>query len=69
MSEAVPNRLVALLKAIRETAHLMVGMPDYARYVAHRRARHPDEPVMTRGQFALERMARRFEGGGAGRCC
>lgn len=52
-------------------ARLMVGVPDYASYVAHRRAAHPGEPVMTRTEFHRERMERRF-GGGAdriGRCC
>lgn len=54
-----------------ETARLMVGVPDYPRYVAHRRARHPGEPVMTEAEFHRDRLARRY-GGGPGsppRCC
>jgi uncharacterized short protein YbdD (DUF466 family) len=54
-----------------ETARLMVGLPDYDRYLAHRRAVHPHEPAMTRDEFHRERTERRF-GGGAGRisrCC
>ncbi len=58
-----------LLRRVVETTHLMVGLPDYQRYVAHRRARHPGAPVMSRPEFVAERMARRFEGGGPGRCC
>ena len=54
---------------VRETARLMVGLPDYRRYVAHRRARHPGAPVMTEAEFVRERMARRYEGNGPGRCC
>ncbi len=29
------------------TARLMVGVPDYDNYVAHRKAHHPEEPIMT----------------------
>jgi uncharacterized short protein YbdD (DUF466 family) len=54
---------------LRETAHLMVGLPDYRRYVAHRTARHPGEPVMSRSEFVLERLNRRLGGTGPGRCC
>jgi uncharacterized short protein YbdD (DUF466 family) len=65
-------RSVALLgrlwRRLAETANLMVGLPDYRNYVAHRLARHPGSAVMTRGEFTRERMRRRFEGG-AGRCC
>ena len=34
-------------------ARLMVGVPDYETYVAHRRAEHPDEPIMTYEEFYL----------------
>ena len=27
------------------TARLMIGVPDYETYVAHRRANHPQEPI------------------------
>ncbi len=56
---------------LRQSANLMVGQPDYDAYVAHRRTRHPDEPVMTREEFFLERQAARFGDGGrrALRCC
>jgi uncharacterized short protein YbdD (DUF466 family) len=59
----------AWLRRIRETAHLMVGLPDYRRYVEHRRANHPGEAVMNRSEFVLERLNRRFGGKGVGRCC
>ena len=29
------------------TARLMIGVPDYETYVAHRQATHPDQPIMT----------------------
>lgn len=49
------------------TGRLMVGIPDYQAYLAHRRTSHPNEPVMTRAQFHRERTERRF--GGVSRCC
>jgi uncharacterized short protein YbdD (DUF466 family) len=61
--------LATLWKRIRETGNLMVGLPDYERYVAHIRERHPDRPAMSRAEFVAERTKRRYEGGGAGRCC
>ncbi len=61
--------LTQFWRGLIETAHLMVGLPDYRRYVAHRQARHPDEAVMTQAEFVQERTQRRFEGGRVGRCC
>lgn len=63
------ERIALLLRRVAETAHLMVGLPDYQRYVAHVAARHPGKRAMTRAEFVAERTARRFEGRGSGRCC
>ena len=59
------------LRGIGRTAHLMVGVPDYDAYVAHRSRDHPGEPVMSLKEFHRERTARRFDGGAEGisRCC
>lgn len=58
-------------RRVVETARLMVGVPDYDTYVAHRRETHPDLPVMTKTEFFRERQDRRYGGGpnGAFRCC
>ena len=57
-------------RRLKETANLMVGLPDYDNYVAHRSATHPDEAVMTREAFFRDRQARRYGAGGGGlRCC
>jgi uncharacterized short protein YbdD (DUF466 family) len=61
--------LARFLALFRETALLMVGFPDYQRYVAHRQARHPGEAVMSRDAFVRERTLRRYDGRGPGRCC
>jgi uncharacterized short protein YbdD (DUF466 family) len=58
-----------LLRRLRETVHLMVGLPDYGRYVSHVEIHHPGQPVMSRAEFVAERTARRFDGKGPGRCC
>ena len=51
-----------------ETARLMVGLPDYANYLAHQRARHPEREPMTETQFFRACQQKRY-GGGQGRCC
>lgn len=51
-----------------ESARLAVGVPDYERYLAHRRQAHPDQPVMSRAEFHAERMRARY-GRGRSRCC
>jgi uncharacterized short protein YbdD (DUF466 family) len=53
------------------TARLMVGLPDYDVYLAHRRSAHPGEPAMSREEFHRERTERRYCGGAdrIGRCC
>ena len=54
-----------------KTARLMVGVPDYDTYVAHRLAHHPDEPVMSYEEFFRERQNARYavEKGRFKGCC
>ena len=42
------------------TARLMIGVPDYETYVAHRRANHPGLPIMSYEQFFVERQEARY---------
>ncbi|HXW24758.1 MAG TPA: YbdD/YjiX family protein [Xanthobacteraceae bacterium] len=42
------------------TARLMVGIPDYETYVAHRKANHPGQAVMTYEEFFVERQEARY---------
>ena len=46
----------------------VVGAPDYARYLAHQREKHPDATPLSREEFARERERARYEGTG-NRCC
>jgi uncharacterized short protein YbdD (DUF466 family) len=54
-----------------QTARLMVGIPDYETYVAHRKAHHPIEPVMSYAEFFRERQSARYatENGRLKGCC
>jgi uncharacterized short protein YbdD (DUF466 family) len=61
---AAAGRLARGLGVVRA----VVGAPDYDRYVAHCRARHPDAPVLDRAAFERERLAARYDRPGA-RCC
>lgn len=38
----------------------MVGVPDYDTYVAHRRAHHADQPIMSYAEFFRERQEARY---------
>lgn len=60
MSESLA-RFVALVRRI-------IGAPDYAVYLAHVRARHPDREPMSEQDFVAERLNARYEKPGA-RCC
>ena len=54
-----------------QTARLMVGVPDYDNYVAHRKADHRAEPIMTYVEFFRERQNARYacEKGRFKGCC
>ena len=58
-------------RSIAQTARLMVGVPDYEAYVAHRQKDHPGEPVMSYEAFFRERQSSRYgaNGGKISRCC
>jgi uncharacterized short protein YbdD (DUF466 family) len=60
-----------LVSKLKRTARLMVGVPDYESYVAHRKSHHPGEPVMTFEEFFRERQSSRYgaSGGKISRCC
>ncbi len=68
---AMPQFFRKAGEALARTARLMVGVPDYDAYVAHRSAHHPNEPVMSYEDFFRERQASRYGAGGGriSRCC
>ena len=75
MSPQPPTRFHTLKDWLRagarklaQSARLAVGVPDYEAYVAHRRAHHPREPVMSYAEFFRERQSARYRRGSS-RCC
>ena len=58
------RRFAVLLSALRR----VVGMPDYAAYVAHLRTAHPEAPVPSERAFFEDYLRQRYEGGPT-RCC
>jgi uncharacterized short protein YbdD (DUF466 family) len=64
----VTSPLRRLWCKLREGGALMVGVPDYDRYVAHMREHHPEQEPMTRDAFVRARMEARYGGQGTGKC-
>ena len=56
--------LALTLTALRR----MLGMPDYAAYLAHLRTKHPDCPEPTEREFYDQYVRSRY-GDGTSRCC
>jgi uncharacterized short protein YbdD (DUF466 family) len=50
------------------TLRRIVGAPDYAVYLAHHRACHPDRAPLGEREFIADRLAARYERPGS-RCC
>ena len=71
MQRNITTPLLQFARKAMRTARLMVGVPDYDAYVAHRRSAHPEEPVMSHDEFFRERQASRYgaNGGKISRCC
>jgi len=55
------SRCAAALRAI-------AGVPDYGRYLAHMRSRHPGDRIMSESEFNYSRLSDRYNRVGS-RCC
>jgi uncharacterized short protein YbdD (DUF466 family) len=60
--------MLARLRIAARTLRTVLGAPDYERYVAHVRARHPGREPMTREAFVRDRLEARYSKPGS-RCC
>ena len=60
--------LGARVAAAARIVRAIVGAPDYERYLAHMRRRHPAQRPLTRDEFVSASMRDRYEKPGA-RCC
>jgi uncharacterized short protein YbdD (DUF466 family) len=56
------------LRAAARVVRAMMGAPDYERYLAHVRARHPDLEPLSHEAFVRERLEARYSRPGS-RCC
>lgn len=65
--EALGAGLSAARSAGR-VARAILGAPDYERYLAHMRRRHPGAAVDSPAEFARRRLEERYSRPGA-RCC
>lgn len=64
------RKLQHVASFFRQSARLMVGVPDYDNYVAQMALNHPGEPVMSYEAFFRERQEARFGRGKCNtRCC
>ncbi|MET0371347.1 MAG: CstA-like transporter-associated (seleno)protein [Sphingobium sp.] len=61
--------MIPLLRRLRQTARLMVGLPDYDAYLRHMRDHHPGVAAMDRIAFFRDRQEARYGGRNGGKCC
>lgn len=62
------SQLVVLVAGVARTLRAILGVPDYDRYLEHCHAHHPDALPMTRDQFAIDLLERKYSRPGT-RCC
>jgi uncharacterized short protein YbdD (DUF466 family) len=58
----------ARVRSVCSACRQVFGMPDYERYLAHAAERHPGMPVLTRSDFFVQAIERKYGKGGT-RCC
>jgi uncharacterized short protein YbdD (DUF466 family) len=56
------------LQSIARALRTIAGVPDYDRYVAHMRRRHPGARALSPAELLALRQRERFERPG-GKCC
>jgi uncharacterized short protein YbdD (DUF466 family) len=61
--QAAMTDLKRVLRRLRETCLLMVGIPDYDRYVEHMKIYHPERSAMTQEEFFWDRQKSRYADG------
>jgi len=65
--DAAQGGLRARARILCSACRQVFGMPDYERYLAHAAERHPGTPVLTRGDYFVQAIERKYGTGGA-RC-
>ncbi|MDX4051005.1 KCU-star family selenoprotein [Aliarcobacter skirrowii] len=49
--------------------HPLVGLSSYEKYLEHMKRNHPNDKVLSRGEFFNESLDRRYNSGGFKKCC
>lgn len=68
MTRTLPALVRARASAVARVVRTIIGVPDYERYMEHARRCHPNERLLTRDEFARQRMEDRYSRPGT-RCC
>lgn len=63
------RKIKILWRFLKQTAVLMIGVPDYDTYLQHHNAHHSDKPAMSYEAFFSERQHARYKGNKQNRCC
>ena len=62
------SALLAFAQRAASVLRVVIGAPDYDRYLAHVTERHPGATPLSRDEFARDALARRYDRPGS-RCC
>jgi uncharacterized short protein YbdD (DUF466 family) len=67
-STVLATRLSVLARTMRGACRQMFGIPDYERYVGHMASHHPCDPLLSRREFFIRSIDRKYCRNGP-RCC
>jgi uncharacterized short protein YbdD (DUF466 family) len=67
-SDTLATQLSELARTMRGACRQMFGIPDYERYVGHMTSRHPSDPILSRREFFILSIDRKYCRNGP-RCC
>ncbi len=67
-SNTLGTRLTEFARTMRGVCTQMFGIPDYERYIGHMALRHPSEPLLSRREFFIWSIDRKYCRNGP-RCC
>jgi len=67
-SNTLATQVSELARTMREACLQMFGIPDYERYIGHMALRHPADPILSRSEFFVLSMDRKYCRNGP-RCC
>ncbi|MBS4171846.1 YbdD/YjiX family protein [Bacillus sp. FJAT-49736] len=63
------NTITATIKKIQCNIKIIFGLPNYDQYVAHRKRKHPNEPIMSEKEYYMYALKEKYESGKVNRCC